>query len=990
MKPEKFKNPPMQSRSAPFWSWNDNFTAEELTRQIREMSEKGWGSFFMHSRVGLVTPYLKEEWFKLTNVCCEVAEKENMQAHMYDEDKWPSGFAGGEVTKHKDYRERSLCLIGKDELIEDDEILSEYDGKLIVRRISPTGIAWFNDYCYADLMNKDAVDEFFRVTHEKYAENCGQHFEKTIPTMFTDEPCFSYHCKKGGRGENNCDFMPWTDKMPEIFMKEKGYDLTERLPALFYETEGFEKVRFDFFDVALKTFINSFTKPYAEWCEKHNIAMTGHFMCEDLLSAQTAWTGASMPHYEYMQRPGIDKLNRNVSIPNTVKQLTSVSEQFEKERNLSEVFGCMGQHASFFHRKWISQWQAVLGIDFINHHLSLYSMRGERKRDYPANLFYQQPWWHEERSFSDYTARMCEYVNQTRRDVDILFLHPVTTAWCLFDTHAFLNHLPSKIDLYQHEFIELTKALLAARLDFHYGDETIMKNHASVKGGALCIGKFTYRTVVIPPMANITSDTAKLLKSFAENGGRIICQTPHAYLVDGEKSDIDFLSLSVMCDRTAQTVSETAKLYPDRISVTETLSNLPSETIYAEHKSDDKYEYYFIVSTEETRTFDVKISIKTDKHISILDLSDGEAYALDTESSNGRKEFCAKFYPAGALLLRLSENAKNDENGRKPYLGTGVALHEAKPICSLRPLGTKLLNENALVINDATLEMGGKLIAENVPLSALWHTHFYPAPDGTEFKAAYSFDVNSMPEGGLTAVIEEAQNLEHVTFNGKEVSLPAQNDRFDETCYLDVNFRRVNIGMPKIGKNTLIIKGKKVNNISGPGCHTAVADNHAHKPTELEAIYIIGNFSVDTLDNVHFAINSPHTVYAENITESGCPFYAGSADISFEFETEGDLPKYLQLEGVDASCVRLYVNGTDCGIGCWEPFVYDISKAVKRGKNTVTARLSTTLFNMMGPNRIDGILSRDSVSPNTFIEHKHFSEKYTLCRYGIKGAVLLK
>lgn len=983
-----FKNPPAESRPAPFWSWNDNLTAEELTRQIREMSQKGWGSFFMHSRVGLVTPYLSDEWFSLVNTCCEAAQNENMYAHLYDEDKWPSGFAGGAVTQHKEFRQRVLCFIDRSNMITGDEILSEYDGKVIVKRIVPVGDLWFNGYCYADLMNKDAVEEFFKTTHEQYFKNCSDYFGSTIPTIFTDEPCFvMYHFT--GSGGNKCDFLPWTDKLPEVFLRSKGYNLLDHLDALFNEVDGFEKVRFDFFDTALNLFIESFSKPYYEWCEKHNIALTGHFMAEDALEHQTSWTGASMPHYEYMQRPGIDKLGRTIDVPQTVKQLTSVSEQLNKERNLSEVFGCMGQHASFFHRKWISQWQAVLGIDFVNHHLSLYSMRGERKRDYPANLFYQQPWWHEEKACSDYIARMCEYVHSTKRDVDILFIHPVTTAWCLFDTHKRLHFLPASIDLYNKEFISLTKKLIEAKLDFHYGDETIMKKHASVKGDAICIGDFTYHTVMLPPMANITSGTAKLLKAFADNGGKIVCQRPYAYLIDGEKSEPEFLNNAVISETTAETIKKTDALYPDRIQIIDTLSACNALSVMADHKFDDKHEYYFIVSTEETRSINTRISIKTDKHISVLDLSDGEAYALDTRSNNGRKEFDAKLYPAGALLLRLSDKPEG-EKPQKAYLGSGAELASTEIIKTLSPISASLSEENVLVINDADLEMNGKLIAQNAPLSTLWHTHFYPAENGTPFKATYTFEVSSMPGGALTAVVEMAQNLDKVTFNGKAIELPSQNVMFDDTCYKDINFRKLDIGMPVIGTNKLVIEGKKVNNITGIKCHEPVLDNKSHKPTELEAIYITGDFSVMTDDDIHFSIVSPYMPEAQNIVESGCPFYAGNVDIKFEFDADGDLPVYLQLNGVDASCVRLNVNGTDCGLCCWEPFVYDISSAVCNGENTATATLSTTLFNMTGPNRVDNIKQRRNIDPPTFVNADLFNEKYEFQRYGIKGASLLK
>jgi len=71
----QLKDPGALMRPAPFWSWNDKLDEAELRRQIREMADKGWGSFFMHSRVGLVTGYLSDEWMSLVNACIDEAAK---------------------------------------------------------------------------------------------------------------------------------------------------------------------------------------------------------------------------------------------------------------------------------------------------------------------------------------------------------------------------------------------------------------------------------------------------------------------------------------------------------------------------------------------------------------------------------------------------------------------------------------------------------------------------------------------------------------------------------------------------------------------------------------------------------------------------------------------------------------------------------------------------------------------------------------------------
>ena len=58
---ELFSAPGAEYRGMPFWSWNGRLEPEKLRRQIREFKAMGLGGFFMHSRVGLATPYLGRE-----------------------------------------------------------------------------------------------------------------------------------------------------------------------------------------------------------------------------------------------------------------------------------------------------------------------------------------------------------------------------------------------------------------------------------------------------------------------------------------------------------------------------------------------------------------------------------------------------------------------------------------------------------------------------------------------------------------------------------------------------------------------------------------------------------------------------------------------------------------------------------------------------------------------------------------------------------------
>ena len=70
---------------------------EELLRQIHWMHDMGIGGFFMHARGGLQTPYMEDEWFENVTASVEMAEELGMNAWAYDENGWPSGFAGGKL-----------------------------------------------------------------------------------------------------------------------------------------------------------------------------------------------------------------------------------------------------------------------------------------------------------------------------------------------------------------------------------------------------------------------------------------------------------------------------------------------------------------------------------------------------------------------------------------------------------------------------------------------------------------------------------------------------------------------------------------------------------------------------------------------------------------------------------------------------------------------------------------------------------------------------
>jgi len=92
-----FANPPPEYSTIPFWVWNDMLTDSMVLGTLHDLAGQNIRQVFVHVRPGLMTPYLSDEWFRLWKLALKEAERLDMKLWIYDENSYPSGFAGGLV-----------------------------------------------------------------------------------------------------------------------------------------------------------------------------------------------------------------------------------------------------------------------------------------------------------------------------------------------------------------------------------------------------------------------------------------------------------------------------------------------------------------------------------------------------------------------------------------------------------------------------------------------------------------------------------------------------------------------------------------------------------------------------------------------------------------------------------------------------------------------------------------------------------------------------
>lgn len=949
---KNFRDPLAEFRPIPFWSWNEKLNKKELLRQMQAMKRAGYGGFFMHSRAGLVTRYLSDEWMEDVRFCAEKAQRLGLEADLYDEDMWPSGYAAGAVpAAGADYREKALVLIEPDRKREDDEVVvaGEDGGKpyLICIRTAQTGNVRFAGQSYIDIFNPNAIRLFFQSTHEKYAAAVGDLFGKSIRCIFSDEACYGIHWFYS---DPHVTYSPY---LRERFRKESGYDILDRARELFFDTGDYRKTRYDYFRAASAQFNDSYTKQYYEYARRRGLRFTGHLMAEESCYEQVQWTGGVMPCYEYMSVPGIDKLSRVDSDQLvTLKQMTSVAEQLGKPRALSECFAGIGHESGFIGRKKIMDWQAVHGINLVNMHLSHYSMRGERKRDYPPNFFYQQPYFSQEKSFSDYTARLNTVAAFGKRETRVLVLSPLYSVFAEYNPNGKDNEkrLRAKFD---QPFLAFNAALEAAHIEWHIGDETVLARHGAAEGEFLIVGDCRYDTVVLPPVSNLSSATAKLLRTFAEKGGRLFAIGDLPAYVNGERAELPF--------RAEKTTA--ASLIQRLIKEGYSVYRAPEKDVIACVRTDGEERAALLVNrSDEERTVHLRgLNFRPD---SVLSMTDGDVYLLP----KWVREFRLRPYGSVCLFAGRAEKKK-----RLPDMTADGAIFRENTYPEVEPLRVRVLDENALPLDHARFSVNGKAQTDFVHVQNIWHYRFYPLEDGTPFGMDYRFTVETLPQGKVYAVIENAENLDSITVNGR-AAVPMRKrgelQYSDEKCFKDLSFTRVDItGLLQEGQNEICLRGKKVNNITDVCCHRAVTGEH--NATEADAIYIVGDFGVFKRKD-GYVIGEVPSLTTGDISRCGYPFYSGR--IAYDFAAGA---RRILAEG-DA----VYVS---CGSSrAHEPFLLDT------GGQDFTLVAYNTLYALLGPQYLKGYDELRWVDPGVFNDQRLYTDDYLIKPYGLTKFKVLK
>ena len=1010
-----FAHPTSEYRGTPFWAWNCQLKEDELLWQLEVLKKMGMGGAHMHVRTGMATPYLSDEHMSLVKSCVEKCRQEGMLAWLYDEDRWPSGAAGGIVTQDPEYRTRYLMLTAKpyDSGVRGDGIttstatasrtengylLACYDVELdqdgCLARYTPIAPdqeahgtkwyayvetplpdPWYNNQTYINTLDPAAMRRFIEVTYERYLETVGEDFGGVIPAIFTDEPQFTTKSTLGFATEEKDIYLPWAEDLAQTFQAACGEDLIAHLPELLWELPNGQvsTVRYHYHDHTCERFTQAFADQCGTWCQDHGLMLTGHMMEEPTLSSQTHSLGEAMRAYRSFQLPGIDMLCDNTEFT-TAKQAQSASRQYGREGVISELYGVTGWDFDFRGHKFQGDWQAALGVTVRVPHLSWVSMKGEAKRDYPASIHYQSPWWQDYTYVEDHFARIATAMTRGKAEVRVGVIHPIESYWLHYGPAQQTAGIRNEM---QQHFDDLTRWLLFGNIDFDFICESLLPEQCAIGSAPLQVGKMGYDTILVPGCETLRSTTLERLEAFQAAGGNLIflghapkyenavpsCRGEMLYQVSKQAEFSEDAILSALEDSRILDIRE--------------LNGQRSKNLIHQLRRDGDNRWLFLAHGVKPTNRDIpepqKIRLTMDGcwYIKKYDTLTGQIAPVNTTICDGKTILETVLYDLDSLLLKCSPRPTETpaELAPKRYTPHPVAKQVSY---ALDEPNVYLMDKAEFALdNEPYREETEILRADNIlrSLAGFPSREFSVAQPWTipeeipEHTVRLRFHVHChemIPDVRLA--LEDA-TLTTILCNGVPIS-PTPDGWFTDKA-----IQTVPIGA--------LQKGENIIEMSLP----------FGRRTDLEWCYLLGNFGVYVMGEYRVLTAAQPLLGFDDVTKQGLAHYGGNITYQIPVETHGGSLR-ITVPHYAGTAVRVEVDNRR-GYVAYSPYQLELD-SITPGRHTLKLTLLGNRFNCFGPVHLADPKHR-WLGPDCWrTQGSRWTESYRLKPLGIFSAPIIE
>ncbi|MFP4358134.1 MAG: hypothetical protein ACLFSZ_06830 [Puniceicoccaceae bacterium] len=967
---ESFARPPAHCRPQPLWVWNDEVTRERIDETLEAFAARGIGGVFIHPRPGLVNDYLSEEWFDLWGHALARCTELGMECHIYDENSYPAGFAGGHAVASNPLLARTHlrrrvvrgpepasqpgveCLavhratdgLTAGEPSEPQALpqASTENPLIVIEQAANAPGPFSANFPMVDLLRPEVSETFLRLTHERYHQHFAKSFGRQIRFAFADEPSVA----TGG--------IPGSRHLFNRFRRRCGYRLEDRLADLFEDSPTAPATRHDYWLTVHEQFVEGYLKPHHDWCEAHGIAFTGHFH-------EASWPSpehqpSTMAALRWLQAPGNDllgfqfkptALEDNAIYLLNLSELDSVKRQCGRESSLVETTGGGGYGFAPRDFKPVEDFVMVEGVNLINPHLSHMTLAGARKYDWAHTIGDHAPWWDGYGAYADHIGRVNGLLSQGRPDHPVLVLHPSSSGWILHRAPAEPVHAKGKtpaIEALRKSQCDLLLRLRRAGIGFDLGDELILAELGRVEGNSLIVGECRYEALAVPDgTVNLPAATAGLIRRFAEAGGRVLSEVDGIEHIDGRPADAEFkewFAAAIGAPLGREALVEALAPWPAG-----TLRPVGSDwgEVLAREVAIGPHKALFLCHPFDGRA-DITLDLGADP-MALLDTGSGEVVAI----LSGETAF--SFGPRDHRLLVSAELAA--DLPRRPTLDApaqeiGIQLERIKPVgpnilaldyCDLTLDGETTPSLNTFVA-DREAFRAHDFDKNPWSFSIQFRRNFLKKPQAPDsgFTATYRFEIDAaaldspLPESAELAV--ERPWLYRIAVNAQAVSFD------DAPRWFDPNMRRAPLGdCLRAGENEITLTCQPF-----------------HALAEIAPVHLLGAFDLRPAER-GFTVHAPAAPTLGDWTRAGRPFEPFGLRYAFTFElnTAAQGLEIDLADRIDASLAEIFLDGRPVGRLYNDPWRLDLPQSLEAGTHRLEILVRGNLKNLLGPHFSDGL-----------------------------------
>ncbi|KAE8447014.1 hypothetical protein EG329_011148 [Mollisiaceae sp. DMI_Dod_QoI] len=471
-------------------------------------------------------------------------------------------------------------------------------------------------------------------------------------------------------------------------------------------------------------------------------------------------------------------------------------------------------------------------------------MAGEGKRDYPACIGYQSPWFKEYGYIETHFARVGVAMTRGKPVTRVAVVHPIESYWLAFGPNGSGDELGRR----DQGFGDLTNWLLHALIDFDFISESLLPSQTPSKprGKGLQVGHCEYDVVIVPNLRTIRSTTLKVLRDFAKRGGKVITAGSAPELVDAQFPD----TLPVIHQSSSVFWSEQAIISAleehREIRITTDQDRL-AETLLHQIRQDGDERFVFICNTDRNNAYQTTIHLKGIWKVEKLDTLSGDESILPSSHNGGWTTSPYRFEGCASLLLRLYPT----KHTVPPHITISITdLETIRTIVPMNLESIALTEPNVLMLDYAQYKLNQDEWSSptellridnilrsrlNIPRKGMAWKQPWAVPKSERkplgfVKLRFKFHSDITLTEGTKLALEDPETTS-ITANGLFIPHEGANTPRNNTenYWVDESIRTLDLP-PKI-----ITKGENTIELSFPFGIL----------TNIERIYLLGDFGVD-------------------------------------------------------------------------------------------------------------------------------------------------